>query len=119
MKPSELRESQTKNIILGTYSMASEGMDIPKLNTIILSTPKSDITQSIGRILREKKNIRKFNPLIIDINDEFSLFINQYIKRMKYYKKSKYNINIYDINGNLLPKKEIKKPSINTDICLL
>ncbi|MBD23863.1 MAG: hypothetical protein CMG46_02495 [Candidatus Marinimicrobia bacterium] len=119
MKPSELRNSQTMSIILGTYSMASEGMDIPKLNTIILSTPKSDITQSIGRILREKKNIRKFNPLIIDINDEFSLFKNQSIKRMKYYKKSKYNIYIYDKDGNELPNVNIKKKTINTDICLL
>ena len=99
--------------------MASEGMDIPKLNTIILSTPKSDITQSIGRILREKKNIRKFNPLIIDINDEFSLFKNQSIKRMRYYKKSKYNIYIYDKDGNELPNVNIKKKTINTDICLL
>ena len=27
--------------------MASEGMDIPKLNTIILASPKSDIVQSV------------------------------------------------------------------------
>ena len=43
MKPNELRESQNKDIILGTFSMASEGMDIPKLNTIILASPKSDV----------------------------------------------------------------------------
>ena len=39
--------------------MASEGMDIPKLNTIILSSPKSDIVQAVGRILRQKKENRK------------------------------------------------------------
>ena len=55
MKPQELRDSQEKNVILGTYSMASEGMDIPKLNTIILGSPKSDVVQSVGRILRQKK----------------------------------------------------------------
>ena len=56
------------NIILGTFSMASEGMDIPKLNTIILASPKSDIVQSVGRILRQKKDKRKFQPFIVDIN---------------------------------------------------
>ena len=42
--------------------MASEGMDIPKLNTIILASPKSDVVQSVGRILREKADKRKFHP---------------------------------------------------------
>ena len=40
--------------------MASEGMDIPKLNTIVLASPKSDVDKSVGRILREKANVRKF-----------------------------------------------------------
>jgi hypothetical protein len=31
MKPAELRDSQEKDIILRTYSKASEGMDIPKI----------------------------------------------------------------------------------------
>ena len=34
--------------------MAAEGLDIPKLNTLILASPKSDVQQSCGRILREK-----------------------------------------------------------------
>ena len=92
MKPSELRDSQEKDIILGTYSMASEGMDIPKLNTIVLASPKSDIVQSVGRILRKKPEDRLYTPLIIDINDMFSMFINQSKKREKYYNKCKYNI---------------------------
>merc|ERR1711934_100440 len=29
----------------------SEGMDIPKLNTVILASPKTDVEQSVGRIL--------------------------------------------------------------------
>ncbi len=38
--------------------MASEGMDIPKLNTIILGSPKSDIVQSVGRILRQNNKYK-------------------------------------------------------------
>jgi len=124
MKPQALRDAQEKNIILGTFSMASEGMDIPKLNTMILASPKSDIVQSVGRILRQKKEVRKFIPLIIDINDEFSLFLNQSKKRLAYYNKCKYNITIYNLDGthNKYEKtkrtKKIKKIK-DIDECLL
>ena len=60
MKPFDLHESQEKDVILGTFSMAAEGMDIPKLNTIILASPKSDVVQAVGRIMREKANVASF-----------------------------------------------------------
>ena len=124
MKPQELRDSQEKNVILGTFSMASEGMDIPKLNTIILGSPKSDIVQSVGRILREKKESRKFHPLIIDINDEFSIFINQSNKRLKFYNKCNYDINIYQLDGSFIKyenkkTKKSKKKTLDLETCLL
>ena len=93
MKDEELKKSEEEcDILLGTFSMASEGMDIPKLDTLILASPKSDIVQSVGRILRKKPEDRLYTPLIIDINDMFSMFINQSKKREKYYNKCKYNI---------------------------
>ena len=123
MKPQGLRDAQEKNVILGTFSMASEGMDIPKLNTMILASPKSDIVQSVGRILRQKKETRKFTPLIIDINDEFSTFINQSKKRLAYYNKCKYDITIYEPDGTnhkyVKSKKKNKKKIIDCDECLL
>ena len=79
--------------------MASEGMDIPKLNTIILASPKSDIVQSVGRILRQKKESRRFHPLIIDINDSIGAFQNQSKKRLAYYSKCKYTISIIHTDG--------------------
>lgn len=104
MKPSELRDSQEKDIILGTFSMASEGMDIPKLNTIVLASPKSDVVQSVGRILREKANVRKFHPLVIDIKDthpNLNVFNRQCDKRISFYKKSNHNINLYSMDGTV------------------
>tara|TARA_B100000927_G_scaffold134143_1_gene108160 strand:- start:827 stop:3415 length:2589 start_codon:yes stop_codon:yes gene_type:complete len=93
MKDEELKKSEEEcDILLGTFSMASEGMDIPKLDTLILASPKSDVVQSVGRILRKKPEDRLYTPLIIDINDMFSMFINQSKKREKYYNKCKYNI---------------------------
>jgi superfamily II DNA or RNA helicase len=49
MKADALELSATKKVVLGTFAMASEGMNIPSLNTLILATSKSDIIQSIGR----------------------------------------------------------------------
>ena len=114
LKPSELRDSQEKDIILGTFSMASEGMDIPKLNTIVLASPKSDVVQSVGRILREKANVRTHHPLIIDFKDthpNLGMFSNQCEKRIKYYKKCDHEIHYYQMNGQIekIEKRQRKK----------
>lgn len=103
IKQNILKETEEKDVILGTYSMASEGMDIPLLNTVILATPKSDIEQSVGRILRQKKEQRKVIPLIIDIIDQIPNFIRQSKNRIKHYKKSDYNINVctYPLNNKI------------------
>lgn len=92
MKEEDLKESESKKIILATNSMASEGMDIPSLNTLILASPISSIEQPIGRIQRQKQHERKFIPLTIDIWDEFSIFDRQAKKRLLFYRKSGYNI---------------------------
>ena len=110
MRPESLRESQEKDIILGTFSMASEGMDIPKLNTIVLASPKSDVVQSVGRILREKAEKRKFHPLVIDIKDahpNLKFFQGQSAKRLKFYHQQNYDI--YDIVGDTKTKIEKAK----------
>ncbi len=88
MKENKLKESESKKIILATYSMASEGLDIKTLTTLFLATPKTDIIQAIGRILRIKDN----NPLVIDIVDSHDIFQKQFIKRKQYYKKQNYNL---------------------------
>ena len=47
MKRRELEETE-KDVLLGTFSMASEGFDCKyPLNTIILSSPKSNIEQAV------------------------------------------------------------------------
>ena len=93
MKQAELDKSATKQIILGTYAMASEGMNIPTLNTILLATPKSNIEQSVGRILRQKKEERLVAPRILDILDTAFMEANgQWAKRRKFYKSCGYTI---------------------------
>lgn len=105
MKMSDLDISATKQIILATYQMSSEGLNIPTLNTVILASPIGDIQQSVGRILREKKTERKYIPLCIDIYDNFSLFKFKGNKRINYYKNNGYKINTY-IDEELVVSEE-------------
>ncbi len=118
MRPNDLRDSQECDVILGTFSMASEGMDIPKLNTIILASPKSDVVQSVGRILREKADKRVFHPLVIDIKDtheNLSVFHKQCAKRITYYKKQNHDIYLIKSTGEK-QKFDTKRKKTSTTI---
>lgn len=84
MKEYDLAESSKKKIIFGTFSQAHEGLDIPTLDSLILATPKSDIKQSIGRIMRETEG-KQNNPQIWDIRDQWSLLGVMYNKRKRIY----------------------------------
>lgn len=88
MKEADLKRSETKKVVIATYSMAAEALDIKTLTTLIMATPKTDVTQSIGRILRAKHT----QPLVIDIVDSHDVFKRQFKKREAYYKKEKYKI---------------------------
>jgi len=87
MKQDKLKETETKQIVIATYSMASEALDIKTLNCLVMVTPKTDIVQSVGRILREK---HEFPALVIDIVDCHRPLVNQFNKRKSYYKKENY-----------------------------
>lgn len=88
MKDHDLKLSETKQVILATYSMAAEALDIKTLTSLVLATPKSDIIQAVGRILRSKHS----NPLIIDIIDQHDTFLNQFNKRKSFYNQKNYKI---------------------------
>lgn len=105
MKEAELNESAKKQVVIATFQLAHEGLDIPVLDTVILATPRSDIKQSIGRIMRETKG--KLNdPLIFDIADQWSVFFSMYNKRLKVYREGG-----FEIVGE-------EKPVIKTGKCL-
>jgi superfamily II DNA or RNA helicase len=88
MKEADLKISEDKKVIIATYAMASEGLDIKTLTTLIMASPKTDVCQSIGRILRTKHT----SPLVVDIIDSHDIFEKQWYKRRQYYMKQKYNI---------------------------
>lgn len=88
MKEEALKQSEGKKVIIATYAMASEGLDIKTLTTLIMASPKTDVCQSVGRILRTKHAA----PLVIDIVDSHDIFVAQWRKRKAYYIKQKYMI---------------------------
>ena len=93
MKQADLDASANCKIILGTFAMASEGMNIPTLNAILLATPKSNIEQSVGRILRLKPEDRTIQPIIFDVMDSaFVECYGQWMKRKKFYRECGYSI---------------------------
>ena len=92
MKQAKLQETESKQIVLATYAMAAEALDIKTLSTLVMVTPKTDIIQSVGRILRVKHE----NPIIVDIVDTHDNFQKQWLQRRRFYKKCNYRIRQID-----------------------
>ena len=70
--------------------MCKEGFDVPTLNTLVMATPRPDIDQIVGRILRVEKSTRKVHPLIVDIVDP--QFRRQFGQRNTLYRKRNYTL---------------------------
>lgn len=97
MRDAELATSEACSIVLGTYSIGAVGLDIRGLNRLILATPRSEVTQSCGRILRDHTIHEK---VIVDVVDSFSVFMGQSRKRMKCYKEQRFVIGSGDVLGS-------------------
>jgi hypothetical protein len=95
MKSAKLKESEDKKLILGTYAMASEGLDIKSLGALVMASPKSDVIQTAGRILRTTDG----RKLIVDVVDQHDIFQSQYGKRKAFYRKQKYIMNRVDVGA--------------------
>ena len=123
MKEKDLKQSENKTIILATFQMAEEGLDIKTLSTLFLASPKTDIVQAVGRILR----IKHEQPLIIDLIDSHDIFQNQFNKRRAYYIKNKYkiqttdNLNYFNNNFNIdfNPLEQSEKTNKKEHKCLI
>lgn len=95
---------ENAQVILTTYQMSSEGLDVPRLDTLILGSPKSNIIQALGRILREYVN--KQIPTVYDIYDVMDAFQGSFWSRNRLYQKENYEIEYVDQSA-FLPKKII------------
>lgn len=78
-------------VIFATYAMAAEALDIPRLDTLVLATPISDATQSVGRVLRPCES--KQAPVVLDIVDDgCSSFLRQAGIRRGLYDRSAFSV---------------------------
>lgn len=86
MKKSARDESAECDAIVATYAMAQEGLDITSLDTLFLLTPRVNIEQSVGRILREQED--KKSAIVVDFVDTKFRILNNYAgSRQKVYQR--------------------------------
>jgi len=106
-------------ILLASYAMASEAMNIKTLNAVILASPRKSVEQSTGRILRIRPDQRQVAPVIIDIVDEHSMYQSQWRKRLTYYRKCAYQVERWEHGAE---KGEVQKKGrtvVPTEECLI
>ena len=78
-----------KKYLFATYSLAKEGLDVPRLERLFLTTPQKDfavITQSVGRVARTFDG--KADPIVYDFVDNIGYLVKSYKKRCTTYKKN-------------------------------
>ena len=117
----EVREegAATARIILASYAMASEAMNIKTLNTVVLASPRKSVEQSTGRILRVRPDQREVPPMIVDIIDSHQMYQSQWRKRLDYYKKCSYQVERWSMTGACTPMVFKAAPKKDDSKCLI
>jgi len=98
----ELKEAERANVIMATYQMVEEGLDIPALDVIVMATPKSDVEQTVGRVRRwclpETEKCERLcpwraglcsgkpSPIVVELEDKGQFLQNRAARRRTYYK---------------------------------
>ena len=80
-------------VLIATYALAKEGLDVPSLDNLIMATPQKNetiVTQSAGRVAR-KADGKEFGT-IYDYQDSFNMLASWQKKRNSMYKKLGFNI---------------------------
>lgn len=83
MSSEALKRSSECAAIFGTYSMAGESVNVPAMDTLFSVTPRADIEQAAGRILRNHEG--KKTPVIVDVVDDVPFCIKWGKKRLDQY----------------------------------
>ena len=115
MKQKALKNAELAQVIFASYTMASEALDIPDLNTLFMVTSRSKVEQSIGRIIR-KININ-VRPMVFDFTDQLPVFINQGYQRKTLYRKMGFEIKTFNVlNNDVISSKIEEKINSNNTI---
>ena len=139
MKMSELEKNKSSQCILATYKAFAEGVSEKELNTLLLVSPKKFIdennscsvkkdsgllNQAVGRIFRKSHDI--IHPMIVDLQDNFSIFKNQNKQRNIFYKQHFQNglfedahIQLNEFNNCIEYKKRYTTTTTDNLRCLI
>jgi superfamily II DNA or RNA helicase len=78
-----------KKYLFSSYGLSKEGLDIPRLERLFLTTPQKDeavIIQSLGRIARKFEG--KAKPVCIDFVDKnIGMMVGMWKKRLRIYRQ--------------------------------
>lgn len=125
MKTADLLKSKSSQVIFATFQAFGEGVSEKDLDTLILITPKKftghlknsvknesgKLEQIVGRIFRKEHT--ELHPMIIDLQDNFSVYKNQSAQRKVFYKQHFKELILEDEMINL-DNYEIDKININS-----
>jgi superfamily II DNA or RNA helicase len=88
----QVKRGLDRKIILATYGSAGLGADLPRLSAVVMATPRADVEQPVGRVLRKEQAEPQ---VIIDIVDTAShIMVGWAHARMKLYKRIASKIDI-------------------------
>lgn len=79
----ELKIASKKRVVMATYGMCAEGTDCPWWDTLVLASPRANVKQPLGRILRSMEG--KTTPVCLDLVDNASIMKGFFNKRQKQY----------------------------------
>ena len=82
------------NVVLATYALAKEGLDVPNLNYVVFASPQKDettVTQSAGRVGRKAEG-KEYGVVIDYVDSNFGMLAGFSKKRNSVYKKIEYEI---------------------------
>ncbi len=80
MTAEQHEQAAKKQVVIATFTLAYEGLDIPALDTLFLVTPHSDVKQAVGRITRTPGHKE-----VYDVVDNWSVFGPMFYRRNRVY----------------------------------
>ena len=85
-KSKDRESALSAKVVLTTFAFSQEGIDKPHLDTLVIASPKGDVVQALGRILRQHPD--KATPLVIDYRESVNsqIMFGLFAKRQKIYR---------------------------------
>lgn len=81
------------DVVLTTFRMGEEGLDLPHLNTLVIASPKKAVEQLVGRVTRRAAN---GGARVYDVCDSrVSMFVGMHRKRCAHYARMGYGMRVH------------------------